>query len=219
MMRRLAAMLLLAGACGHSSLPTGADGGAADGSRGASDTCTSIDQCFGATPRCDPTTHACAGCQSDSDCRGALHCDPASHECRDCVTDQHCTDPALPYCDPVSRQCSNHCTSDADCPTGAGVPHHCHPTLHVCVDCYLGPHCGAGFCETMTFSCVGCLKDGDCPSTAPMCGPSFTCTPSCTSTAMCPLGSVCDPAKGLCVECATNQDCPGGICQPSHTCA
>jgi len=178
--------------------------------------CTTISDCTGATPRCDTTRGVCAGCTTDTDCRGGLHCYAATGECRDCVTDGHCAAPAG-FCDfAYSRQCTAKCTSDANC-AGLG-PSHCDTTAGVCVDCLRGSHCGGGFCELVTHSCVGCLKDSDCPASEPICGPSYECTPKCTSDAQCSGGLKCDPAVGLCVECVTNRHCAGGICQVDHTC-
>ena len=181
--------------------------------------CTSIDDCAGATPRCDTARKACAGCLTDADCRGGLHCYAATGECRDCVTDAHCKAPT-PYCDFAStRQCTTKCTKDSDCPGPTGsLPSHCDKAAGVCVDCLLGSHCGGGFCELPTHSCVGCLKDTDCPKSDPRCGPSLECTPTCATETDCTGGLHCDLGAGACVECVVNKHCPGGMCQVDHTC-
>lgn len=177
--------------------------------------CASEDDCFGPTPHCDTAKKTCVGCALDSDCRGGLFCDTKTGTCHDCVTDAHCSAPT-PKCDSVSGQCTATCTADGDCASTLGKGK-CDPTRHVCVDC-IGNGMSCKFCETVTFSCVGCLKDADCPSSAPFCGPSLDCTAHCTSDSNCSGGLHCDPITTFCVECATNKHCPGHVCQPNHTC-
>ena len=60
-------------------------------------------------------------------------------------------------------------------------------------------------CEPLTETCVACLDDGDCPSTAPQCSPTLQCV-GCLDHNDCPTG-VCEPASGRCVECLTNASC------------
>jgi hypothetical protein len=187
---------------------------AADASSGTP--CTSAGDCSGKTPACDTMKGTCTGCRDDNDC-ASLHCDTMTGECRDCVDNQHCMNP-LPLCDTTTQQCSKACMTDQDCPQGGSTPHRCHPMLKVCVDCYQGQHCGSGFCETVTFSCVGCLKDTDCPMINPVCGPSLDCGPKCTTDQNCPNGLHCDTTKSACAECVTSKHCPGGICQTNQTC-
>lgn len=221
---RAGILLLFLSSCGTT---TSADGGtdaaldtsssdaAMDVAVEAGTPCTSGLQCTGSTPACDTMKGVCVGCRDDNDC-ASLVCDTKSGECRDCVTNMNCSNP-LPVCDMTTRQCTATCMTDQDCPQGGSTPHHCHPTLKVCVDCYQGSHCGTGFCETVTYSCVGCLKDANCPMMQ-TCGPSLECTPKCMTDQNCPNGLHCDTKASACVECVTNKDCPGGICQTNKTC-
>lgn len=84
-------------------------------------------------------------------------------------------------------QCTTYCTEDADCP--------------------------AGSCRF--FSCVApCSTDTDCP-TDTACGHLNICQATCTSSAECREGDVCE--SSLCVTpypCETNEDCTlvGQIC-------
>lgn len=178
--------------------------------------CAAEDDCFGDTPHCDAALGVCVGCGNDDECRGETLCDVATGQCRDCVTDADC-DPEAPICDfDVSGQCTASCTADADC-ANTGGPDKCDTTRGVCVDC-TGNGQDCTFCELVTYSCVGCLVDGDCPPAAPLCSPSLECSPMCTADDNCPSNLVCDPDSLRCVECFANLHCPGEICQPNFTC-
>jgi hypothetical protein len=175
--------------------------GSAAGAAGAPDaSCASEDDCFGATSHCDTAAGVCVGCSSDADCRGALKCDTATGVCRDCVTEAHCGGPR-PICDAVSGQCTASCASTVDC-LGTGGPMVCDTARGVCVDC-IGS-IGGCTCELVTYSCVGCLEDADCPPGEPFCGPSHECSAACSSDAECSGGLFCDLASERCVECAKN---------------
>ena len=206
----LTAPLLLA-ACSDSD--EGSNG--AGGSTSSTGTpCASEDDCFGATSHCDTARGVCTGCSNDDDCRGALKCDTATGICRDCVTDADCF-PTAPRCDAVSGQCTASCSTNADC-AGTQGPIMCDTARGVCVDCTTT--IGTCFCELVTFSCVGCLQDSDCPATEPFCGPAHECSPSCSADTDCPAGLHCDSASERCVECAKNAHCPLEICQANYTC-
>lgn len=188
------------------------DAGISDAAGGG---CTSEDECTGATPHCDLAAGRCVGCADDDDCRGALRCDVATGVCRDCVTDDDCGG-TRPICDRVSGQCTDDCATSADCALTGG-PRTCDTMRGVCVDC-IGNGMPCEFCELVTFSCVGCLTDDDCPASEPFCGPSYECSPECAGGGDCPPGLSCDPVSARCLECVTNADCPGEVCQVDHTC-
>jgi len=187
------------------------------GTSGTSTPCKSEDDCSGVTAHCDLVKGTCTGCRTNDDCRGALLCDTATGICRDCVTNADCGG-GRSVCDKVSGQCTIQCASDADC-AATGGPTKCDTSAGrgVCVDC-TGNNQNCRFCETRTFSCVGCLVDSDCSQAAPFCGPSFQCTPNCTSDGDCPAGLHCDPKTSRCLECVTNAHCPGEVCQTDFTC-
>jgi hypothetical protein len=73
----------------------------------------------------------------------------------------------------------------------------------------------AGFCNTTTNQCVGCLKSTDCSDPSkPICGTTQACV-ACDSQ-LAPSGScatknsalpVCKAAAGACVECGGDSDC------------
>lgn len=203
------------GAGGASQTGGAAQTGGASGDGGGATPCTSDDECFGATSHCDTANGVCVGCKSTADCLGSLKCDTATGICRDCVTNSDCPQNA-PICDPVSQQCSAECTTNADC-SGTGGPSTCDTTRGRCVDC-IGNGMPCQFCELGTYSCVGCLVDADCPQSAPKCGPSYECTPACTTDNDCPAGLFCDTATQACVECVTNAHCGGETCQTNYTC-
>ena len=196
------------------------DAGPADDAGGHEDAgnavpCSSEDDCTGATAHCDSAKGICVGCAGDDDCRGKTLCDTKTGICRDCVTNDDCGGGA-PICDAVSGQCTDVCDTNADC-VATGGPHTCDTDRHVCVDC-IGPNDPCRFCELVTFSCVGCLVDGDCPPGDPFCGPSYECTGSCATDDDCPSDLFCDLASERCVECAKNAHCPGEVCQRDYTC-
>jgi len=212
---------LALGACGEDDTAPGSGGSSGTGGSGATGgagvRCSSEDDCAAATPHCDMATGTCTGCRSDDDCRGPLFCNTATGICRDCVSDAHCGG-VRPICDAISGQCTASCSSDADCANTRG-PTRCDtsPGRRVCVDC-TGPNQPCAFCETVTFSCVGCLTDADCPATVPFCGPSKACSPACSSDDDCPGALFCDPKTARCLECVTNAHCPGEVCQTDYTC-
>jgi hypothetical protein len=89
------------------------------------------------------------------------------------------------YCDVSTGLCAT-CTSDDQCVGDAGLS---------------GTHClDAGYC--------GCFGVSDCPSKT-ACDPFFSqCAPSCATVGgQCILGTVCDDATGLCVQCLVDADC------------
>ena len=203
------------GAGGSAAGTSGGVGGSAGtagvgGTSGTTTACKSEDDCFGPTAHCDVAKGTCTGCRTNDDCRGALFCDTTTGICRDCVSNSDCGG-GRPTCDRVSGQCTIQCSSDADC-ANTGGPTKCDTSAGrgVCVDC-TGNNQNCRFCETKTFSCVGCLADSDCPAAAPFCGPSFECSPSCTVDNDCPAGLHCDPKTSRCLECATNAHCPGEV--------
>ncbi len=142
-------------------------------------------------------------------------CEVATGICRDCVTNDHCGGP-VPVCDATSGQCTTTCAQTQEC-FGTGGPNICDTGRGVCVDCSASGNL-CQYCETETFSCVGCLLDADCPPSSPFCGPSFECTPSCMGDGDCPSGLFCEPGSSRCVECAKNLHCPGEVCQGDFTC-
>lgn len=80
-------------------------------------------------------------------------------------------------------------------------------------------------------SCGGCVLDGDCPATQPICDPTTNLCAPCNgnfasaATHACPTATagVCvtaDAGAGTCVACATSSDCsnPQPVCSSSSAC-
>lgn len=110
-------------------------------------------------------------CSSDADCSGLTpHCDPETHTCVGCTSDTDCTDPLLPACQPDGScgECSaTNATLCVDplpvCEVSDGVCVMCTPgpngDASMCVEDPNGPLCIAGANES---SFCGCETDSDC---------------------------------------------------------
>ena len=111
-------------------------------------------------PRCDTAQHLCVQCGLVGDCPSGwrcllgtcvqncatatdcsavgTHCDDGL--CEQCDDSRGCLAAAMPYCNPIIRQCVG-CVSDAQC--AAPTPR-CNPTIGRCVACLTSGDCPAG---------------------------------------------------------------------------
>ena len=171
---------------------------------------------------------ACVQCETTEDCgrfglggwcsaNVCFPCDPATHT--------GCSQTA-PRClegndnDPLQNTCVA-CLNNNDCSADPNTPVcfenscvGCEPEQDV-RDCSATP--AASRCDAAT--CVPCLADEDCAgderfdgADLPACkqgeaGASNVCV-ECTTNEHCPGESVCNAATNLCVECTTNEHCP-----------
>lgn len=61
-------------------------------------------------------------CNADPDCLAAApRCEPQSHFCVECLTNTDCTSSTRPFCDPDNYTCQG-CVTHSDCPSGACLP-------------------------------------------------------------------------------------------------
>jgi hypothetical protein len=157
------------------------------------------------------------GCGGDSDCRlPDLHCDTRSGECVGCVSDTQCTGVVRRVCDWALKVCVE-CEVDADCMGGT-----CDPTSHRCVStCVDSGLCPDGlFC--VSGACVDCTNDAYCigSRSGSKCDTSIGLCVQCLSDDQCPGASLCDRTIGRCVQCISSQGCrSGSACDPEeHVC-
>jgi len=168
------------------------------------------------------------GCQSQTDCPDNTFC--RLGQCiSGCLSDVNC--PLGTICDVQNQTCIPGC--NGVCPPGL----HCNGT--VCVPgCIKDENCPTGqHCDTFNNTCVQCVRNGDCPSSTPICNSlTHTCT-GCLSDLDCPLGNICNNGtcsagcrtnvncpsntpfcnNGTCTACRTNNDCfPGDICDTNN---
>jgi hypothetical protein len=195
--------------------------------------CVADLNCPPAAPRCNPATNACEQCLTGTDCGGDT---PVckSGQCQKCASDTDCSG-ATPACEVwgACGQCSS--TNAAACTGGTGVCDHptgacvacefnpdcvgatptCNTTTHTCAPCATNPDCndsqGGPACATSGMksgSCVGCLADTDCTSSAaPRCDTISTTCVGCLANGDCKAPTpVCGPAN-LCVGCGASADC------------
>jgi len=125
-----------------------------------------------------------------------------------CASDDDCTGKEAPYC--AQGRCVS-CKTGAHCGGGAPI---CSAS-HTCVSCAAvdaGCPAATPACEANSGRCLECLGDGDCTKDA---SKSFCQAGTCAGcagagAAACvgrnPAKPVCMPG-GLCVECATSDDC------------
>ena len=152
--------------------------------------------------------HDCVACLSDADCGSNLHCS-TSGVCVTCVDDANCGPGE--YC--RNNQCTP-CDTDDDC-KNAGTGKVCDtsdPGHHLCLQCAQDGDCPP-LHKCMAGACIGtCTQDSDCPSTMPTCvvqDGQGLCT-ACTQDGDCATWTPSTPhcARGLCVECVANSQCP-----------
>ncbi len=176
--------------------------------------CCGPDGCGGTCPddcsggeRCNQSTCRCElemECRANADCPEGYWCDRTVWRCRpiECIPD--CT-----------RKCCGDDGCGGTCPQNCPTGYWCNPYTCTCenaicqtdADCQTDQCCIHGNCEHMRCGALQCGPD-------PVCG--FECGP-------CPTGYHCD--MGTCVfdyactsdaECAANQCCINGICQPMN---
>ncbi len=133
-----------------------------------------------------------------------------------CRTSADCREGELCIGEP--RQCTvgGECVRDADCP--AALPR-CHPTLLLCVSCFLALDCpegevcnidpacaeGGRECRAEDFTCGGCTRDDQCAPAA--CDLDTGQCVECADDAGCPEGLFCDTERSRCTGCATDAHC------------
>jgi len=185
------------GGDGGATCPTGAgQPSLCDPSTGACVGCRSASDCPTATPVCDSTTKRCVQCESDSNCSGSTpRCDTATSTCVACLTSSDCTSPSTPVCRAGAggtRTCQAGCTSNAQC-TDAGAS-----------------RCNAAG------NCVQCVDDSTCSGTTPVCDTqSFGFFPPADTCVACLPASAADAgAEGCEAGHACVQQGPGSYrCQ------
>lgn len=157
-------------------------------------------------------------CMTEADCTNpaAKLCDPDARVCVACVTDEHCQEGFV--C--LNGACEAGCRTDTDRCAGVGF---CKAGVG-CVPCLQDTNCTAGQICTNNTCVNGCsAQNPTCPS-GQVCNPARGVCVECTSNAQCPNAplTACDPATGTCVQCVTGADCrnPNSpVCDPaSHTC-
>jgi hypothetical protein len=120
-------------------------------------------------------------------------CLPGATACEACVLAGNC--PAGRVCHPLTGTCVVPCAGGASCP-GSSV---CNLLDEVCVECIDERQCPgptASRCDTNRGICVECVTSDDCIA-EPLARPA------------------CLAASSRC-GCATNNDCPGGVCETSE---
>ena len=78
--------------------------------------------------------------------------------------------------------------------------------------CSTSTDCATGHCDPVSFTCVACLKNGDCTTAGTVCfAGSCAAGTACSSTVACKAsGQVCDAATEHCVDCLVEGDCGAG---------
>lgn len=191
-------------------------------------------------PVCDPNSHACVACRTDSHCGSGLHCkidpDPRRNACVECVQRSHC--PGGQVCDGSSNECTTTCTGPGQCndrekgicsnlATGAatgvcvecldnsvcsGSTPQCDTVRKKCVQCVDDSVCNGRVCSSYN-RCVECVDDMRCGGTTPNCDlDSNTCV-ACLNNAQClsPESSKCNTATNECEPCTDDIQCEPGL--------
>ncbi len=80
--------------------------------------------------------------------------------------------------------------------------------------------CPGQVCDVVAGRCVDCLSTVDCTGTDVCRGNRCVPPPrACRSSRECSdLDQVCHPTRNVCVQCAGDNDCPGGFCAPDDAC-
>ena len=168
----------------------------------------------------------CVQCVADSNCTSAAasQCSE-SNTCIPCASSTHCAHlTSKPICkNPGAAGTCVQCLVHSDCPSTAAAQ--C--SGNTCVPCTSNSHCShlseTQACNTTTGVCVECVHNGHCTFlTKPNCreGDNYPADPNycqgCTNSAngQCdkfPETPVCKnpgPTTGVCVQCASDSDCP-----------
>jgi len=169
--------------------------GCADSGAGATDT-----GCSGSDNACDESGNnpVCVDCTETADCGFGDACNVATNSCvAGCFDDTDCGDAGAPVCD-TSQASPGACVTCVNDQAGANADEGCtNPAL---------PVCNGATGEAGT-ACVFCLDD--------MSGGAMDT--GCTAAGM----ALCDTsvAGGACVECLSDDDCPGlQVCTDDDAC-
>lgn len=154
----------------------------------------------------------CVECMSDENCVGSPtggRCSP-DRRCVACLSNQDCSSDGSVECDIAAGRCRVGCSEDADCTGTPGAPR-CDRSKGECVGCVDSGHCGGATpsCDPASRLCVVCASDAECQSRGQgnRCVNKQECV-ECTSNADCP-GQVCNLTTNRCGECASDGDCAG----------
>jgi hypothetical protein len=139
--------------------------------------CLENKDCGAAAPRCYLGDHMCVECLSNSDCGSAQPiCQPGDFTCHaGCTSNSQCSG-VTPLCNTVDSQCVQ-CLANTDCPSTAPL---CNTDGGECAVCLTNMDCKdptKPICDNMggggggggPVACVQCVRDSDCPATAPNC--------------------------------------------------
>ena len=91
-----------------------------------------------------------------------------------------------------------------------------------CVECTHDDDCPVAAAHCLQGTCVGCRPAGgsgtsDCPTAATACwSTDDECHAPCSDASPCPSGSLCDKASGACAFCTQGSDCASGVCSPTR---
>jgi Cys-rich repeat protein len=190
--------------------------------------CRENTQCASVTDAsfCDTNSNLCVQCLTDGDCtsESSSRCNPVTHLCGGCTSDTQCEDGRL--CSlPLGGRCVQ-CIDNNDCAGGTGQ---CDVPNGRCVECLDTSQCldeDSARCETSPaagmnrFTCQRCAENSDCagkPGLGGLCRSNVNGMPGdgkcvfCLSDAECsvnPALSNCNN-EGVCEICTVNDDCNG----------
>jgi hypothetical protein len=145
-------------------------------------------------------------------CPTPLRCDAG--KCYECADDIACSPGSLPRCDPARHRCVA-CLDASDCGPGFTCDALANRCLQICAanrDCALGAH----GCDERRGVCYQCDEDRECATSAsgPLCASDGSGCVQCRSDQDCP-GRHCDELLGHCVDCRDGSDCATGLCDPT----
>jgi len=156
-------------------------------------------------------------CASDLDCTGkeAPYC--AQGRCVSCTTGDQCGGVA-PICS-VGHTCVSCAVVDAGCPSATPA---CEADSGRCLECLGDSDCSKdsskSFCQAGT--CVGCVGPGASACAArnagkPVCTPSGLCV-ECASSDDCKFAAnpICDTSANVCVACTHDEQCQAKVGGP-----
>jgi hypothetical protein len=190
--------------------------------------CTDDTRCLdGMRPRCDRTTNACVGCESNNDCKdrfGATpYCDKNSRSCVVCTNDGEPTCGPGNFCDANTHTCAHAeptqanckaCKMDMDCGLSSEIAVCAENNgEHYCFAAAVGGMCQPGFTpqpvagHNSTQYCLPPQSISSCPAIA-----SALAKKSCTGNKQdeCGKNGVCPmaPANICSLQCTSSQGCP-----------
>lgn len=199
------------GSGSNAGLGSGSGGGSGSGSGGSGATAggdggTSCSPACGAGQYCSAAGVCVSGCNGDSDCSGATpKCNPTSHQCSECATESDCSagkicsggscvegcSPTQPCADASKTCCNNTCLAlDADPQNCGACGNACSGFANAVGACENGA-CKIGACNTGYADCDGNGANG-CETTG-----GCVCNPG--ETQSCYQGAAGTEGVGTCV--------------------